>query len=40
MDASREGRGVEEEGEIISKGWFYALLIVSLLFLWIEKKIL
>jgi len=40
-NASRQGRGLGEEGgEIMSKGWFYALLIVSLLFLWIEKKIL
>jgi hypothetical protein len=39
--ASREGEGFgAEEREILSKGWFYALLIVSLLFLWIEKKIL
>jgi hypothetical protein len=45
------GAGVksgEEQGEqkgrerrvAVSKGWFYALFLVSLLFLWIEKKIL
>ena len=33
-------QGAEEERINLSKGWFYALLIVSLLFLWIEKKIL
>ena len=40
-EESRQGRGLgEEEGETVSRGWLYALLIVSLLFLWIEKKIL
>ena len=39
-DMVRGGAQGEEGGEIMSKGWFYALLIVSLLFLWIEKKIL
>ena len=35
----REGGG-REQWVAVSKGWFYALFLVSLVFLWIEKKIL
>jgi hypothetical protein len=35
----REGGGTEQWGAV-SKGWFYALFLVPLVFLWIEKKIL
>jgi hypothetical protein len=39
MVGSTKGSGSLATGESVA-GWFYALLIVSLLFLWIEKKIL
>jgi len=41
QEGARVGeRGLEEGRVAVSKGWFYALFLMSLVFLWIEKKIL